>query len=154
MGPSGHQFAMEQSQQARDLESELKPSLQCKKAANKAWCALPHTERAVGSRRPEVRLALFKAFVRPRLEYSFQAWRPCTIKDMKMLDQVRRVYARCFGHLRHMGYEYRLRICFERGRERSDLIRDFKVVYGLSAVQGKVEAICKRRVNETLGGHG
>lgn len=73
LGSPGHQVAREQTQDAGNLGTALsvgfKRSLQCQRAVKGSWFTLPLLEGSVRSRKPNVPLALFKAFIRLHLEY-------------------------------------------------------------------------------------
>ena len=60
---------------------KLKPSEQCAKAAKKANAVLGQIVRAFHFRTKHVVGKLFKAFVRPMLEYAVAVWSPWTEKD-------------------------------------------------------------------------
>jgi ribonuclease P/MRP protein subunit RPP40 len=87
------------------------------------------------SRDPAVLLPLYKALVRPHLEYSVQAWSPFLVKDVKLLEKTQRRFTRWFGKLKGLSYKERLRelhlFSLERRRMRGDLIEVFKIVKGL-----------------------
>ena len=63
------------------ITSDLKPTPQCLAAGRKAYGALPQLRKAVVSRKEEVLLPLYKAYVRPHLEYAVQAWSLYLKKD-------------------------------------------------------------------------
>ena len=82
--------------------------------------------------------ALYKAYVRPHLEYAVQAWCPYNSKDIKCLEMVQRRATKSIHHLRHMTYEKRLRKLrlqkLSERRERGDMIQMFKFVRGYNKV--------------------
>lgn len=51
---------------------------------------------------------LYKAFVRPCLEYCSAAWCPYYVADINVLEKVQRRMTRLIPHLRQMTYEERL----------------------------------------------
>ena len=65
------------------IDTKFKPEKQCRIAASKANAALFRLKKTVKSRRPRVLIPLFKAFVRPHLEYCVQAWGPYLKKRLK-----------------------------------------------------------------------
>ena len=77
-------------------------------------------------------MALYKNLVRPHLEYCTKMWRPYLIKDIKLLEVVRRCSAE--GHQVDIGYSIdRLKRSFgtlENRRLRSDLIETYKILNG------------------------
>ncbi len=50
---------------------------------------------------------LYGTFIRPRLEYSFQAWRPWLRKDIKLLEDVQRRSTKVVKGLQGIEYEER-----------------------------------------------
>ena len=130
--------------QVRDLGTKItadfKQGQQCKEAANKARSALYQLRRAVSSRKPKVLLPLYKAFVRPHMEYAVQAWSPWLKRDIRVLEGVQRSFTRLFPHLRQLSYPSRLEqlklFSLARRRLRGDLIEVFKQLKGFSDTEG------------------
>ena len=54
-------------------------------------------------------LPLYKALVRPHIEYCVQAWRPYYQKDVDNLEKIQRRATRMMEEVRGMDYEERLR---------------------------------------------
>jgi len=77
---------------------------------------------------------LYKALVRPHLEYCVSAWSPHYSKDKELLDRVQRRFTRMInglGQLSHMERLERLNLwTLEERRNRLDLIEVFKIVRG------------------------
>ena len=69
------------------VSCNLKPSQQCKKAAQTASVVLGQITRAFHNRK--VFLNLHKQYVRPHLEFSVTAWAPWTQEDMETLEKVK-----------------------------------------------------------------
>ena len=58
------------------IQKNLRPSLQCARAAKKANSVLGQLSRAVTYRDRETFMSLFTTYVRQHLEYAVQAWCP------------------------------------------------------------------------------
>ncbi|CAH8451171.1 unnamed protein product [Dicrocoelium dendriticum] len=135
-------FPLQCTTQARDLgvimTSSFKPSMQCRYAANKARRELFRLRRALCNTKPEVFLPLYKAVVRPHLEYCVQAWSPYLRGDVLCLEKIQRLATRMVEGQRGKPYEDRLKslglFSLERRRLRGDLIETFKIMKGLSAI--------------------
>lgn len=94
-------------------------------AAKKGNKILGMISRTIASRDKDVIVRLYKALVRPHLEYCVQAWCPYLKKDIEVLERVQRRATRMVKECRGQSYERRLEICglttLERRRERGDL---------------------------------
>ena len=81
---------------------------------------------------------LYKAIVRPHLEYCSQAWRPYHKKDIDMLERIQRRATKMIPELRDLSYESRLLQCglttLETRKLRGDQIQVFKIVSGYEDV--------------------
>ena len=81
---------------------------------------------------------LYKAIVRPRLEYCIQAWRPYRKKDINKLERIQRRASKMIPELRDLSYESHLLQCglktLETWRLRGDQIEVFKIVNGYEDV--------------------
>ena len=67
------------------LTTDLKPSLNCKRAALKGQRMLTLIKIAFRYLSPSLLCTLYKAFVRPILEYCSSAWCPYNVKDIEVL---------------------------------------------------------------------
>ena len=72
------------------IRSDLKCSSQCMKAVNTANRVLGMIRRTFSVKDKKIILLLYKALVRPHLEYSVQAWRPHFRGDIDLLEGVQR----------------------------------------------------------------
>ena len=121
------------------LNSNLKPSLQCKKAVNKAMRALFCLTKAFHYRDKVTFVNLYKTYVRPHLEFSVPAWCPWTRADIELIERVQRKMVRMVSGLLGTSYEEKLfelnLISLQQRRERQDMIETFKIVHGFSNVE-------------------
>ena len=79
-------------------------------------------------------LQLYKALIRPHLEYANQAWAPHLLKDITAVENVQRRATRMIPGLKALSYEERLRQLklptLAYRRLRGDMIELFKMVTG------------------------
>ena len=159
MGTVGNRKEIERRTEVKDLGVQMgkgfDPRPQCTSAANKARSALHQLRRAISSRDPEVLLPLYKAYVRPHLEYAVQVWNPYLRREITLLEKVQRQFTRMFPTLRELQYEERLRrlklFSLERRRKRGDLIEVFRQLKGFSQIEGT--GLFQRNNNPNLRGH-
>ena len=120
------------------MTTDFKPSAQCQRAANKARGELFRLRSTISCRQPEIFIPIYKAIVRPHLEYCVQAWSPYYRRDILCLERVQRLATRMIAGQRGKSYEQRLRdlnlFSLERRRARGDLIETFKIVKGLTGL--------------------
>ncbi|XP_014675320.1 PREDICTED: uncharacterized protein LOC106815379 [Priapulus caudatus] len=114
------------------INSDLKPTLQCTRAANKAMGVLRSIKKTFKYIDKRCFLILYKTFIRPHLEYCVQAWSPYYKKDMDLLEKVQRRATKLVHSIRNLEYERRLEILglysLEQRRERGDLIETYKIL--------------------------
>ena len=91
------------------VTDNLKPSAQCAKATKKANGILGQIVRAFHFRTKAVLRKLFKAFVRPVLEYAVAVWSPWTEADCETLEKVQRRAIRLMSNVRGAIYEEKLK---------------------------------------------
>ena len=115
-----------------------KVSEQCVMAAKKANQILGMIKRNIKWKNKDNIIRLYKALVRPRLEYCVQAWCPYLIKDIELLENVQRRATKMIDGFRYMNYEERLKetglTTLTKRRRRGDLIETFKLIKGISQV--------------------
>jgi hypothetical protein len=120
------------------MDKNLKFSEQCSKVVKSANSMLGLIRRTIKSRRKDVIVRLYKALVRPKLEYCVQAWRPFLRKDIDGLERVQRRATRLITDCRGKNYESRLKIAglisLENRQTRGDLIQVFKLVKSIENV--------------------
>ena len=116
----------------------LKVDQQCCKAANEANRKLGMIKRGFRYKTRAVMLPLYKAMVRPHLDYCIQAWRPHLRKDIDRLEKVQRRATKMIEGLEGCSYLDRLRILglttLETRFVRADLIEVYKIFNGLDSL--------------------
>ena len=70
------------------IQRNLRPSLQCSKAAQKANAVLAQLSRAVSYRDKDTFLHLYRTYVRSLLDYCSSAWSPWTKGDKEVVEKV------------------------------------------------------------------
>ncbi|CAM4609502.1 unnamed protein product [Lepidochelys olivacea] len=104
---------LEVTEEEKDLgvlvDHRMTMSQQCDTAVKKANAVLGCIRRGVSSRDKEVLVPLYKALVRPHLEYCVQFWSPMFKKDEFKLEQVQRRATRMIGGMENLSYERRLK---------------------------------------------
>ena len=77
---------------------------------------------------------MYKAVVRPHLEYCIQVWRPYRKKNIDTHERLQRRATQIIPGLRDLSYEERLKECglttLETRRLRGDQIEVFKILNG------------------------
>ena len=68
----------------------MKVSVQCRIAASKGNQIIGMIRRHITYKERGFFVPLYKAMVRPHLEYCIQAWRPYLRKDIDMLEKIQR----------------------------------------------------------------
>jgi len=120
------------------ISKDLKASVQCRAAYNKAMRTLGMINRSIVYKNKDTLLRLYKTLVRPLLEYCSSAWSPHYVKDKQLLEKAQHRFTRMVPGLAKMEYQDRLRVLniwsLEERRNRADLLETFKVLKGLSAI--------------------
>ena len=70
------------------FSADMKVSEQCGIAASKGNQILGLIRRTIMYKEKQLIVPLYKAIVRPHLEYWIQAWRPYRKKDIDMLERI------------------------------------------------------------------
>ena len=87
--------------------------------------------RNIHFKSPRIMVPLFKALVRPILEYGNVVWCPYTIKDIDAIEEVQRFYTKRIIGMNNLSYEDRLHKLklpsLEFRRLRGDMIEVFKI---------------------------
>ena len=83
-------------------------------------------------------LALYKAYIRPHLEYCQQAFYPHLEKDIALLEGVQRRATKLVQSIEDLPYPERLKeldlYTLEQRRNRGDMITVFKIIKGIMKV--------------------
>ena len=120
------------------VDSKAKFSEQCNKAVNKANATLGIIRRHFVCKNKNNLVRLYKALVRPKLEYCVQVWRPFLKKDIDIIEKVQHRATKMIPECRHLSYEHRLKntgLCsLEKRREKGDLIQTFKLIKGVDKI--------------------
>lgn len=86
----------------------------------------------------ELFLTLYKALVRPHLDYGNSIYYPTTKKNKKIIENVQRRATRIVPQLRGLSYEDRLKALnlpsLEYRRQRGDMIIVFKIIRGIDFI--------------------
>jgi len=70
------------------ITSDLKCSQQCECAYSKANRVMGMIRRTITYKEPRIMLSLYKALVRPHVEYCSYAWNPSYKKDKELLEKI------------------------------------------------------------------
>ena len=115
------------------ISADMKVSEQCGIAASKGNQILEFIRRNITYKDKKLIIPLYKAIVRPHLEYCIQAWRPYRKKDIDTLERIQRA-TKIIPELRDLSYEERLKECglttLQTSRLRGDQIEVFKIFNG------------------------
>ena len=90
------------------MDNNMKFNEQCNAAVRSANSTLGLIRRTIKYKRKDVIVRLYKALVRPKLEYCVQAWRPYLKKDIIRLEQVQHGATKMIAECRGQSYEDRL----------------------------------------------
>ena len=120
------------------MHKSMSFSEQCHEAAKKANRVAGQVMKTMTNKSKEVIVPLYKALVRPHLEYCVQVWNPFLRKDIDLLEKVQRRTTKRIKGLNNLSYDERLKVCnlprLEDRRKRGDLIETFKIMKGFEKV--------------------
>ena len=115
------------------ISTDMKVSEQCGIAASKGNQILGLIRRNITYKGKKLNIPLYKAIVRPHLEYCIQTWRPYR-KDIDTHERIQRRATKIIPKLRDLSYDERLKECglttLETRRLRGDQIEVFKMLNG------------------------
>ena len=121
------------------ISADMKVSEQCGIAASKGNKIIGLIRRNITYKGKKLIIPLYKAIVRPHLEYCIQAWRPYRKKDIDTLERIQRRATKMIPELRDLSYEERLKECdlttLETRRLRGDQIEVFKILNGYEHIE-------------------
>ena len=124
------------------MNANMKVSEQCRIAASKGNQVLGIIRRNITYKGKSLIVPLYKAIVRPHLEYCIQAWSSYLRKDIDMLEKIQRRATKLIPGLRDLRYEERLKECglttLETRRLRGDQIEVFKILNGYENIDSNI----------------
>ena len=120
------------------IDSSGKFSEQCNAAVKNANTTLGMIRRSITCKSKDIIVRLYKALVRPKLEYCVQVWRPYLRRDIDNLEKVQHRATKMITECRGLNYERRLSMTglttLEDRRIRGDMIETFKILNGIDKV--------------------
>ena len=130
---------LEKAEYAKDLgilvDSELKFNQQIDTCTTSASQIAGWTLRVFHSRSKEVMLVLYKALIRPKLEYGCMVFHPQQIGEISKLESVQRTFTHRIENMDTFNYWERLQVLglysVQRRRERFICVQMFKIHKGL-----------------------
>ena len=130
------------SDKERDLgvivDKTMKFSEQVNSVVSSSNAVLGMIKRNITCKNKNIVTRLYKALVRPKLEFCIQAWRPYLKKDIDKIERVQHRATKMIEECRGLGYEDRLKVTglttLEDRRVRGDMIEVFKMLKGISKV--------------------
>jgi len=173
MKDSGSLRNLDTTEKEKDLGihvgKDLKSQEQCTQAARKAQAVLGMVKRHFTQMDKEDFMVIYKAYIRPHLEYCVQAWSPHFIKDIDCLEQIQRRATKLVKGLKKWTYEDRLkhlglqslkkwRLCGDlievykilNGKERVDTAKFFQLASDTHGLRGHSQKLFKRRCRTTV----
>ena len=149
--------------QEKDLgvtfSADMNVSEQCGIAASKGNKILGLIRKTITFKEKQLIVPMYKAIVRPHLEYCIQAWMPYRKKDIDKLERIQRRATKMIPELRDFRYESRLLQCglttLETRRLRGDQIEVFKIVNDYEDVRNmffkyKEGRLCSSNLKKTV----
>jgi hypothetical protein len=117
------------------ISDSLKFSEHCADAVRRAEYALWCVKKSIKYMSKDIFLQLYKALIRPILEYASSVWCPHYRRDIDLIERVQRRATKLHGPARDLQYHERLRLLgiqtLQTRRYRNDLILLYKIMHGL-----------------------
>ena len=139
------------------VQNSLKVTSQVDRVVKSAFGTLAFINRSIEYKSWSVMVRLYKALVRPNLEYCVQFWSPSYRKDVNKIERVQRRFTRIVPGLKKLSYRERLNrlglYSLERRRMRGDLIEVYKILMGIDRVNAS-RLFPLRRGEKKTRGHG
>jgi ribonuclease P/MRP protein subunit RPP40 len=118
---------------------DLKLKAQVEAAASMANRALGRLKKSFRSRSLLLWRTLYLAYIRPHLEFAFQAWSPHFKGDIETLEKIQRRATKTITALKRLKWEERLArlglTLLEDRRVRGDLIEQYKIMHNFENVR-------------------
>ena len=134
MGDTGLGTTVKEKDLGVTISADMKVSEQCGIAASESNKMFGLIRGNITYKNKRLIIPLYKAIVRPHLEYCIQAWRPYRKKDIDTLERIQRRATKLIPKLRDLSYEERLKECgltnLETRRLRGDQIEVLTILNG------------------------
>ena len=132
----GQLHTLESVESEKDLgvlvDKELKFSAHCQSKVNKANSILGCLKHTFKNMTEEIFLMLYKAMIRPHLEYASCVWSPHLKRDQDAIERVQRRATKLVPGIRDLSYNQRLKHLelptLKYRRERADVIETFRIL--------------------------
>ena len=102
---------------------------------NRANKVLFTIKRTLTYKNEKTVLLLYKALVRPILEYAQEVWHPVLLQDIDRIEKIQRRATKLIPSIKHLSYEDRLRHLklpsLVYRRKRGDMLTTYKIMHGL-----------------------
>ncbi|CAM4578493.1 unnamed protein product [Caretta caretta] len=123
------------------VDHRMTMSRQCDMAVKKTNAVLGCIRRGISSRDKEMLVSLYKALMRPHLEYCVQFWSPMFKKDEFKVEEVQRRATRMIRGMENLSCERRLKelglFSLTKRRLRGDRIALYKYIRGINTGEGE-----------------
>jgi hypothetical protein len=121
------------------ITNDLKWGRQCDEAFRRANRTIGFVNRNFHCRTKEIIMPIYKAMIRPHIEFAVQLWSPHLRKDIDKLERIQRRITKMIPELRNKSYSERLielnLTTLEKRRLRGQLIETFKYLQGFNNVE-------------------